>query len=300
MRVGLHALGIGTGARPEVIRAVASAAEAAGFATLWAGEHVVLVDQPTSRYPYSSDGRIAVPADADWLDPLLALSFAAAVTTTIGLATGVLLLPEHNPVVAAKQAATLDVLSAGRLTLGVGIGWSAEEFAALGVPFPRRAQRTAEYVAAMRALWADDPASFSGEFTRFDSVRVNPKPVRGSRIPIVLGGNSDPSLARVATIGDGWYGFNLPVAAVAERVEALTEQCQLRNRNPRDLTVAVALSDAAPADLPALAEIGVTELVVVAAPPPDPPAATTWVHDLAAQWAVTPAKTTSPGQRRAQ
>jgi probable F420-dependent oxidoreductase len=286
MRIGLHALGIGTGARPEVIRAVATAAEAAGFATLWAGEHVVLVDQPASRYPYSTDGRIAVPADADWLDPLLALSFAAAVTTSIGLATGVLLLPEHNPVVAAKQAATLDVLSAGRLTLGVGIGWSAEEFAALGVPFPRRAQRTAEYVAAMRTLWADDPASFSGEFTRFDSVRVNPKPVRGSRI--VLGGNSDPSLARVATFGDGWYGFNLPVAAVAERVEALTEQCQLRNRNPRDLTVAVALSDAASADLLAVAEIGVTELVLVAAPPLDPLAATVWVHDLAAQWNVTP------------
>ena len=190
MRIGLHALGIGTGARPDVIRAVGAAAESAGFATLWAGEHVVLVDQPTSRYPYSSDGRIAVPADADWLDPLLALSFVAAATTTIGLATGVLLLPEHNPVVAAKQAATLDVLSAGRLTLGVGIGWSAEEFAALGIPFARRAQRTAEYVAAMRTLWANDVASFSGEFTRFDSVRVNPKPVRGSRIPIVLGGNS--------------------------------------------------------------------------------------------------------------
>jgi probable F420-dependent oxidoreductase len=189
--------------------------------------------------------------------------------------------------VAAKQAATLDVLSAGRLTLGVGIGWSAEEFAALGVPFPRRAQRTAEYVKAMRTLWASDVASFSGEFSRFDSVRVNPKPVRGSRVPIVLGGNSDPSLARVATFGDGWYGFNLPVAAVAERVEALTEQCKLRNRNPRDLTVAVALSDAAPGDLPALAEIGVTEVVLVAAPPLDPLAATAWVHNLASQWNVT-------------
>ena len=288
MRIGLHALSIGTGARPDVIRAVASVAEASGFATLWAGEHVVLVDQPTSRYPYSADGRIAVPADADWLDPLLALSFAAAVTTTIGLATGVLLLPEHNPVVAAKQAATLDVLSAGRLTLGLGIGWSAEEFAALGVPFPRRAQRTAEYVAAMRTLWANDVASFSGEFTRFDSVRVNPKPVRGARIPIVLGGNSDPSLARVATFADGWYGFNLPVSAVAERVAALAEQCKLRSRNPRDLTVAVALADGAPADLPALAEIGVTEVVLVGAPPADPPAATAWVHDLAAHWAIPP------------
>jgi len=117
MRVGLHALGIGSGARPEVIRAVAVAAEEAGFATLWSGEHVVLVDQPRSRYPYSADGRIALPAAADWLDPLLGLSFIAAVTTTIGLATGVLLLPEHNPVVSAKQAATLDVLSGGRLAL---------------------------------------------------------------------------------------------------------------------------------------------------------------------------------------
>src|ERR1700761_4900164 len=122
MRVGLHALGIGTGARPEVIRAVAAAAGGAGFATLWAGEHVVMVDEPRSRYPYSGDGRIAVPAAADWLDPLLGLSFAAAVTTTIGLATGVLLLPEHNPVTCAKQAATLDVLSAGRFSLGIGVG----------------------------------------------------------------------------------------------------------------------------------------------------------------------------------
>jgi probable F420-dependent oxidoreductase len=288
MRIGLHALGIGTGARPEVIRAVATAAEAAGFSTLWAGEHVVLVDRPTSRYPYSADGRIAVPAEADWLDPLLALSFAAAATTTIGLATGILLLPEHNPVVAAKQAATLDVLSVGRLTLGVGIGWSAEEFAALGVPFARRAHRTAEYIAAMRTLWANDVASFAGEFTRFDSVRVNPKPVNASGIPIVLGGNSDASLTRVATLGDGWYGFNLPVAALAERVATLAEQCKLNNRSLRDLTVAVALADATPADLPDLADIGVTELVLVAAPPADPTSAATWLHDLASQWHVTP------------
>src|SRR5580693_1873410 len=238
MRVGLHALGIGAGARPEVIRAVAMAAEAAGFATLWSGEHVVLVDQPRSRYPYSADGRIAVPPAADWLDPLLGLSFIAAVTTTIGLATGVLLLPEHNPVVTAKQAATLDVLSGGRLTLGVGIGWSAEEFAALGVPFARRGRRTAEYVAAMRALWADDVASFSGEFVRFDAVRVNPKPVRARRIPVVVGGNSDAALKRVAAFGDGWYGFNLTVDAALERAAALAGHCRQQGRNLDELTVA--------------------------------------------------------------
>jgi probable F420-dependent oxidoreductase len=288
VRVGLHALGIGTGARPEVIRAVAVAAEAAGFATLWAGEHVVLVDRPRSRYPYSEDGRIAVPAAADWLDPLLGLTFAAAVTSTIGLATGVLLLPEHNPVVSAKQAATLDVLSGGRLTLGVGAGWSAEEFAALGIPFAGRGRRTAEYVAAIRTLWADDVASFSGEFTRFESVRVNPKPVRGRRIPVVVGGNSDRALARVAAFGDGWYGFNLRAAAVAERVAALAGQCERRDRHLRGLSVAVALADGSPGMLPELAGIGVTEFVVVAAPPAEPAAAAAWVQELAAQWGVTP------------
>ncbi|GAB3964656.1 LLM class F420-dependent oxidoreductase [Actinoallomurus acanthiterrae] len=287
MQVGLHALGIGDGARPEIVRAVAEAAEAHGFARLWAGEHVVLVDAPASRYPYSADGRIAVPADADWLDPFLTLSFAAAVTTTIGLATGVLLLPEHNPVVVAKQAATLDVLSGGRLTLGIGVGWSAEEFAALGVPFADRARRTAEYVAAMRTLWSHEVASFHGEFARFDAIRVNPKPARGRRIPVVVGGNSDAALRRVAVLGDGWYGFNLPAAAVEDRVTALMAECARQGRSPAELTIAVAVSDGGPDLLSGLAEIGVTELVVVAAPPATPDAATRWVADLADRW-ITP------------
>ncbi len=284
MRIGLHALGIDAGAQPEVIRAVARAAESGGFATLWAGEHVVLVDKPRSRYPYSADGRIGVQSDADWLDPLLCLTYVAAATTTIGLATGVLLLPEHNPVRAAKQAATLDVLSGGRLSLGVGIGWSAEEFAAMGIPFARRARRTAEYVAAIRTLWADDVASFSGEFTRFDAIRVNPKPVRRRRIPVIVGGNSDAALRRAAAIGDGWYGFNIPAGAVPERVAALAGQCERLGRSARDLTVAVALADGRPGMLPDLAETGVTEVVLVGTPPADPGAAAAWVEELAATW----------------
>ncbi len=179
IKVGLHALGIGSGSRPEVICAVAAAADARGFATLWCGEHVVMVDEPRSPYPYSADGRIAVPTDVDWLDPLLGLSFIAAHTRRITLATGMLLLPEHNPLIVAKQAATLDVLSGGRFALGVGVGWSADEFEALGVPFARRGARTDEYIAAMRRVWASDVASFFGEFVRFEGVRVYPKPVRG-------------------------------------------------------------------------------------------------------------------------
>jgi probable F420-dependent oxidoreductase len=284
VRIGLHALGTGTGASPEVIRAAAVAAETAGFATLWAGEHIVMVDRPTSRYPYSGDGRIAVQADADWLDPLLGLSFAAAVTSRIGLATGILLLPEHNPVTAAKQAATLDVLCQGRLTLGIGIGWSADEFAALGIPFARRGQRTAEYVRAIRTLWADDVASFSGEFVSFDAIRVNPKPVRDRRVPVVIGGNSDAALDRVAAFGDGWYGFNVPADSVAERISVLSDSCRRRGRSLGELTIAVALADGSPDLLPDLAAIGVTEVVLVQAPPADPASAAGWISDLAARW----------------
>ena len=285
MRLGLHALGIGNGADRAVIDAVASAADNAGFATLWSGEHVVMVDESASRYPYSDDGRIAVPAEADWIDPLIGLSFAAAATTTIRIATGVLLLPEHNPVLVAKQAATLDTLSGGRLTLGIGVGWSREEFDALGIPFERRAARTKEYVDAIRTLWRDDVASYGGEFVRFDSVRVNPKPVHDRRIPVVLGGNSDAALRRVAIWGDGWYGFNLDSAdAVAERVAFLHGLCREQCRDPADLTLAVALRDLQHDDVRALAALGIDELVLVEGPPEDARVAADWVSTLASRW----------------
>jgi probable F420-dependent oxidoreductase len=285
MKLGLHALGIGAGADRAVIAEVSIAAERHGFATLWSGEHVVMVDRSTSRYPYSADGQIAVPAEADWIDPMIGLAFAAAATSTIGIATGVLLLPEHNAVHLAKQAATLDTLSGGRFTLGIGIGWSREEFDALGVPFERRGARTAEYVAAMRTLWRDDVASFDGEFVAFDSVRVNPKPLRDRRIPIVLGGNSDAALRRAAAWGDGWYGFNVDdVPAAAERIATLRTLCQQAGRDADELRLAVALRDPQRSDVAALAELGVDELVVVAGPPDDPAAADQWVANLAEQW----------------
>jgi probable F420-dependent oxidoreductase len=298
MRVGLHALGIGAGARRDVIDTVAAAAEERGFATLWSGEHVIMVDRSSSRYPYSADGQIAVPATADWNDPLIGLSFAAAASSTIGLATGVLLLPEHNPVLVAKQAATLDALSGGRLALGVGIGWSREEFDALGVPFARRAARTAEYVAAMRSLWRDDVASFDGEFVAFDQVRVNPRPVRDRRIPIVLGGNSDAALGRVAAWGDGWYGFGLDgVAAVAERLGHLDARCREAGRDIARLRRCVALSRPDPADVPALADLGVDELVIVESPPDDPRLVTEWVSRLGDRFLAAAARRpdTAPG-----
>jgi probable F420-dependent oxidoreductase len=234
--------------------------------------------------PFSDDGKIAVPADADWLDPLLALSFAAACTNAITLATGILLLPEHSPLVVAKQAATLDVLSGGRFALGIGIGWSAEEFAALGVPFARRGARTAEYVAAIRQAWTADAATFDGQFVHFEHVRVNPKPVRDRKLPVIVGGNTDASLGRVAAFGDGWYGFSVTYSALPERLGVLAERCDRHGRDLRDLSIAVSVIDAEPEMLAELASAGVTELVIVGSPPAEPDKAADWVSGLAARW----------------
>jgi len=198
-----------------------------------------------------------------------------------------LLLPEHNPVTVAKQAASLDRLSGGRLTLGVGIGWSREEFDALGVPFERRAARTAEYVAAMRTVWRDDVASFDGEFVGFDSIRLNPKPIRDRGIPIVVGGNSDAALRRVVAWGDGWYGFNLDgVAAVRERVQKLARLCAESGRDRDELRLAVALGNPRPGDISALAELGIDELILVEAPPHRPEVVADWVSALADHWMI--------------
>jgi len=296
MRIGLHALGIGAGARRPVVDALARAAEEHGFSTLWAGEHVVMVDSPLSRYPYNDQGEIPVPADADWLDPLICLSFAAAATHTITLATGVLLLPEHNPVLIAKQAASLDVMSGGRFTLGVGIGWSRDEFVALGVPYSRRANRTVEYVRAIKQLWSEDVATFHGQFVDFDAIRVYPKPVRDRRVPVVFGGNSDPALARAAAHGDGWYGFNLSgIGDVRRCVAAIREHCARLDRDFDRLDLSVSVVDFGTDELDELADVGVNELVLVDAPPPRAGDVGEWVRELAQRWLVGTASQSEPG-----
>jgi len=153
------------------------------------------------------------------------------------------------------------------------------------VPFAHRAKRTAEYVAAIRTLWRDDIASFSGSFVDFDAIRVNPKPVRDRRIPIVLGGNSDAALRRVVRWGDGWYGFNLDgVAAVADRVELIGQLCRDAGRDRAEFRLAVALTQPRPEDVSALAQLGIDELVIVAAPPHDVGEVPGWAADLAQRW----------------
>ena len=221
MRIGLFTVGLGGAAYPDVIRAVAETSERVGVATLWAAEHVVLFDRYDSAYPYSPSGAFPLGADADWLDPFVALTFAAAVTSRIRLATGICLVPEHNPLILAKTVASLDRLAKGRFALGVGIGWSAEEFRALGIPFERRARRTREYVEVMRKLWSPGVASHKGELLRFDDAGCFPKPDQGARVPVIFGGEGEAALRRVAEYGDGWYGFNLDPARTKGMLEKL-------------------------------------------------------------------------------
>jgi probable F420-dependent oxidoreductase len=240
MRIGMTAVGIGKAARPNTIRAVAENADRLGFGTLWAPEHVVLFDEHQSKYPYSTDGRFLAGSTIDLLDPFIGLTYAAAHSRQIRLATGICLVPEHNPLVLAKVIASLDFLSGGRFALGVGIGWSAEEFAALGIPFEHRARRTTEYIEVMRKLWSEEKTSFDGEFVRFNEARSFPKPVRGGgKVPVIFGGESMPALRRVARIGDGWFGVNLNPAQAKEKIDILHKLTREAGRDPKELDISI-------------------------------------------------------------
>jgi probable F420-dependent oxidoreductase len=238
MKIGYFAIGLGPLTNPDWVRTVASSAERLGFSTIWAPEHVVLLDRFASKYPYSS-GDFPVPTDTPIADPFTTLAFAAACTKRIRLGTGICLVPEHNPLVLAKTVATTDLLSNGRLILGVGIGWLEEEFQALGVPWERRAQRTRETIDVMRKLWSEDRSSYDGEFVKFDSVRSFPKPANGKSVPVWFGGESGPALRRVAESGDGWIGFNLTADQAATKIERIEELLKANRRERSDVELAV-------------------------------------------------------------
>ncbi|HBU40282.1 MAG TPA: LLM class F420-dependent oxidoreductase, partial [Acidimicrobiaceae bacterium] len=167
------------------------AGEEAGFESAWTVEHTVIPSGYESVYPYSESGKIAGGAEDLILpDPLIWMAHMAGATKSIKFGTAILILPQHSPVVCAAQVATLDYMSGGRALLGIGVGWLKEEFDAIGAPFERRGIRTDEYVAAMRALWANDCASFEGEFVQFKDTYCLPRPINGS-VPIIVGGDTD-------------------------------------------------------------------------------------------------------------
>ena len=212
---------------------LAQGAESSGFDSLWTVEHVIFPDGYTSEYPYDPSGRMAARADTPIPDPLIWLAFVAAAAEDLRLGTGIFILPQRNPLVLAKEVATLDDLSGGRVELGVGVGWLREEFDALGVPFERRGARTDEYVDVMRSVWADDHVSFHGPFTDFDGASVNPKPVRGS-VPVHIGGHSAAAARRAGRLGDGFFPGK---GDLAELVDVMRQTAADAGRDPEAIEV---------------------------------------------------------------
>ncbi|HEV2309604.1 MAG TPA: LLM class F420-dependent oxidoreductase [Acidimicrobiia bacterium] len=266
MRVGLFLPSVSPVATPEFLAAYAESAEAAGFASIWVGEHVVFLDEYSSRYPYSDDGRIGLPSESGMLELFTTLTFLAAATTRIRVGTAVCLVPQRNPVYTAKSVATADWLSGGRVDFGVGIGWLREEFAVLDMPFEHRAAVNAEYLDVMRACWRDDVSSYTGTHYTLPPCRMYPKPVQQPYPPIYFGGETDAALRRVARHGDGWHGFNhLPDSAAASvrRLERFLAD-EDRRLADVDVTVGAYLQPVQPSDLPAYRDAGVDQLVLSA------------------------------------
>jgi probable F420-dependent oxidoreductase len=239
MKFGLFVPLANPGGDARFLTALGRTAEGCGFHSLWAAEHVVLFDDYASSYPYSADGRIPAGGEIGMLEPFTSLAFLAAVTGRIRLGTGICLVPQRNPVYTAKEAANVDWLSGGRLDLGVGVGWLAEEFRAVATPFERRGARTRSYLEVMKRLWCDPVSEYKDEFYELPACRQFPKPVQKPHPPIHFGGESDAALRRVADVGQGWYGFNLEPHELASRLERLDALLAERGRSRADVQVSV-------------------------------------------------------------
>lgn len=262
VKFGLLFANTGDFVQPDGVRGLAGAAEAAGIESLWTVEHVLVPVGYRSRYPYSKTGRMPGGEDMPIPDPLVWLGYAAAVTTTLKLATGVLILPQRQPAYAAKQLATLDVLSGGRAIAGVGVGWLAEEFAAVGVPFEERGARTDEGIQALRSLWSPRAEPFRGRFYRWEAVESNPRPVRPEGIPIVVGGHSAPAARRAARLGDGFFPARGGPEELARLFGVVREECERIGRDPAEVELICGGRVRTPEDLEPYAALGVSRLVV--------------------------------------
>lgn len=262
MNYGVFFVNVGPFAEPEPFGTLVTSAENNGFDSVWTIEHVVVPVGYQATYPYDPSGKIPIPNDTPMPDPLLPLAYAAALTETIKLATGIVILPQRHPLYIAKEAATLDRLSRGRLLLGIGIGWLKEEFDALGIPFAERAPRTDETVRAMRSLWKGEAEAFESEYFSWGPVDSWPKPVRESGVPIVVGGHSKAAARRAARLGDGFFPGVFSPEQLADIVQVMHEECDRIGRDPGEIEVTAVLGATEPALAEQMAEAGASRLLM--------------------------------------
>jgi probable F420-dependent oxidoreductase len=257
MKIGLFDLNTGACSTPDIAARIAQLAEDAGFDSLWAGEHVVLPDPRVPPSPME-------PTD-DILDPIIALTFLAAHTRRVLLGTGIIILPQRNPLVLAKEIASLDVLSGGRFIFGVGVGYLEPEFRALGIPFAERGPRTDDYLAAMRAIWSDAAPAHQGRFVQFAGVQAYPRPTQPPGPPIVVGGRSPGAYRRAVEQGAGWYGYALSPERTAESIAALRAVGEQYERSAALGALEISVTPRGPVtldDVRRYADLGVHRLIL--------------------------------------
>jgi probable F420-dependent oxidoreductase len=243
----------------EAAKAVATAADDLGYESIWTVEHVVVPAGYQSWDPYSNSGKMGGPDDMSIPDSFTWLAYIAAVTEQIKLGTGVAILPQRNVVYTAKEMATLDQLSGGRVILGAGAGWMKEEFDVLGVPFERRGERMDEYIQALRVLWGDEKPTFEGEFVSFRDTYCRPQPVNRS-IPIHIGGRTDRAARRAGELGDGFFPGRCDHEVLAHAIEVMRRTAEKHGRDSDAIEV-TAIGAMDPASIEKLRELGVSRVV---------------------------------------
>jgi probable F420-dependent oxidoreductase len=257
MKLAYFGINFGVCADPDVAARVAWAAEAAGLESLWTGEHVVLPDPQVPPSPS--------PPEVPFLDPAVALAWVAAATTRIRLGTGIIILPQRNPLVLAKELASVDVVSGGRLTFGLGIGYLKPEFDALGVPFDDKGARSMDYLEAILAMWTRPQPAHEGRFVRFSGIQAFPRPVQKPHPPIVIGGHTPPAFRRSVERANGWYGFALDPDDTARCVEGLRAAAQTASRPAALGSLEISVTPKGKLDVAAVrryAALGVERLIV--------------------------------------
>ena len=265
MKLGLMFANSGPFANPQLFAHLAQSAERFGFESIWTVEHVVIPQDYKSPYPYSSTGKIPGSEDVPIPDPLLPLAYAAAITRNLKLGTGVMILPQRHPLYVAKELATLDVLSNGRVVFGIGSGWLKEEFDSLGLDFHQRGARTDEAIKSLRVLWSPEPASsFHGKHFNFGPVKCFPKPVQKGGVPIVVGGHSPAAARRAGRYGDGFFPAIGEPDKLQELFATVSAEAKKAGRDPRQIELSC-MGRAKVDSLKALEDIGISRVVV---PPP--------------------------------
>lgn len=262
MKIGLIPVNVGVASAEKMI-AVAKKAESVGVESVWTFEHVIVPNEYESKYPYSPNGKMGTTPETNFIDPLIALTAIAANTATLRLGTGINILPQTNPLLLAKQAASLDMVSGGRFMLGLGIGWLEEEFLAMGTPFERRGARFDDYVTAMKQVWTGETVEHQSDFLNWTGFKSYPVPSQKPHLPVHIGGTKGKVFERVAKYGEGWFSPTMAPDDIKPGLDQLKAACAAEGRDITEIEVSSMwlFNDDAYDNLKRFEDLGVSRLI---------------------------------------